>query len=84
MDDPAAIVLDLRGLRCPQPVLRTRKRLRALLADTVLLVETTDPLAAIDLPNLVRETGDLLLGVDRQDDVTVFRIRTRPAVEFSG
>ena len=39
------------------------------------MVECTDPLAEIDIPNLVRETGDALEASARQDEVLVFRIR---------
>jgi tRNA 2-thiouridine synthesizing protein A len=44
-----------------------------------LVVECTDPLAEIDIPNLVRETGDTLEGKTRYHDVLVFRIRKRSA-----
>jgi tRNA 2-thiouridine synthesizing protein A len=40
-----------------------------------LVVECTDPLAEIDIPNLVRETGDSLEEKARRGDVLVFRIR---------
>ncbi|MGU3538538.1 sulfurtransferase TusA family protein [Methylobacterium sp. A54F] len=52
--------LDLSGLKCPLPVLRTRKALRGLPAGARLVVTTTDPLAGLDIPNLVREEGDRL------------------------
>jgi tRNA 2-thiouridine synthesizing protein A len=68
-------VVDLRGLKCPLPALRTRKALSRLAPGALLVVECTDPLAEIDIPNLVRETGDALEGTARQDDVLVFRIR---------
>jgi tRNA 2-thiouridine synthesizing protein A len=70
-------VIDLRGLKCPLPALRTRKALSRLAPGALLVVECTDPLAEIDIPNLVRETGDALEGTARQDDVLVFRIRRR-------
>jgi len=38
-------------------------------------VECTDPLAAIDIPNLVRETGDILEENVHRDGVLIFRIR---------
>jgi len=69
--------IDLRGLKCPLPALRTRKVLLRLPADDVLVVECTDPLAEIDIPNLVRETGDILETTARRDDVLIFRIRKR-------
>ncbi len=66
VEAPARIDLDLSGLKCPLPVLRTRKALRALKSGDRLQVTCTDPLAAIDLPNLLRETGDTR--VDRRLD----------------
>jgi molybdenum cofactor guanylyltransferase len=60
VEAPSRIDLDLSGLKCPLPVLRTRKALRALKSGERLQVTCTDPLAAIDLPNLLRETGDTL------------------------
>lgn len=67
--------LDLRGLRCPLPALKTRKALRGLAAGDRLTVECTDPLSGIDIPNLIRETGDVLESEARAADVFVFRIR---------
>jgi len=67
--------LDLRGLKCPLPALRTRKALRTAAPGDEILVECTDPLARIDIPNLVRQTGDTIEGEDQRDDVLIFRIR---------
>ena len=69
--------LNLRGLKCPLPALRTRKALSGLPADDILVVECTDPLASIDIPNLLRQTGDVLEDTTRADDVITFRIRKR-------
>lgn len=55
------IELDLSGLKCPLPVLRTRKALLSMKPGDQLRVICTDPLAGIDVPNLVREVGDTLL-----------------------
>jgi len=67
--------INLRGLKCPLPALRTRKALKAMAGGEVILVECTDPLAAIDIPNLVNQTGDVLEGTERADGVLRFRIR---------
>ena len=67
--------LDLRGLRCPLPALKTRKALTRLAAGDRLVVECTDPLATIDIPNLLRETGDVLEGNTNTPGLFVFRIR---------
>ena len=69
------IRLDLAGLKCPLPVLRTRKALRQLAQGCVLEVACTDPMAAIDIPNMVRESGDSLLDLRRDPDALVFRIQ---------
>lgn len=71
----SCVRLDLRGLRCPLPALKTRKALAGLAPDMLLSVECTDPLAAIDIPNLLRETGDALISQAKEGDVLVFVIR---------
>jgi tRNA 2-thiouridine synthesizing protein A len=67
--------LNLRGLKCPLPALKVRKALTRLAAGDRLVAECTDPLAAIDIPNLIRETGDAIEDTRQDDDVLVFRIR---------
>jgi tRNA 2-thiouridine synthesizing protein A len=67
--------LDLRGLKCPLPVLRTAKALRGLAPGEGLSVRCTDPMAAIDIPNLLRERGDHLDQMLRDDGVLIFEIR---------
>ena len=52
--------LDPRGLNCPLPALRTRKMLSRLAYGYRLSVKCTDPLAVIDIPHRLRETGDTL------------------------
>ena len=66
--------IDLRGLKCPLPALRTRKALRALPAGGTLVVTCTDPMAAFDIPNLVREEGARLDAAERAGRTLRFRI----------
>jgi len=54
----AQTTLDLTGLKCPLPALKTRKALRSLKPGDRLEVHCTDPLSVIDIPALIRETGD--------------------------
>jgi tRNA 2-thiouridine synthesizing protein A len=68
---------DLRGLKCPLPVLRTRKALAGMGRGDILVVTCTDPLAGIDIPNLLRETGDALEETRNEARVMTFRIRKR-------
>jgi len=69
------IPLDLRGLKCPLPVLRVRKALIAARAGSLLVVYCTDPMATIDLPNLARETGALIERQGDADGALIFHIR---------
>ena len=80
MSEQAEIRLDLRGLKCPMPALKTRAALARLGAGDVLVVECTDPLAGIDIPHMLRETGDLLEAQQRTGTAIIFRIRRGPTM----
>ena len=66
--------LDLSGLKCPLPALKTRKALKLLAPGDRLEVRCTDPLAVIDIPHVVIVAGDRLEGIERSDGTMVFRI----------
>jgi tRNA 2-thiouridine synthesizing protein A len=69
--------INLRGLKCPLPALRARKALAGLKAGDLLIAECTDPLTAVDIPNLANQTGDKLESSSREGEALVFRIRKR-------
>lgn len=54
-------IYDLRGLNCPLPVLKAKRRLADLNPGDVLWLETTDPLAVIDIPAFCQEAGHKLI-----------------------
>ena len=66
--------LDLRGLRCPLPVLKARKALREIPVGGVLVLECTDPLTVIDIPHFVNENGHRLSGQENREGIFVFSI----------
>lgn len=66
---------DLRGLKCPLPVLKTRRRLTTMRVGEELLIETSDPLAVIDIPHFCREGGHELLQSEKTDAGHRFLIR---------
>ena len=68
-------LIDLSGLKCPLPALRTRKALLRLPAGHSIEVHSTDPLAMIDVPNAVREAGGLLEAQHRDGATCIFIIR---------
>ena len=72
--------LDLTGLKCPLPALKTRKALRGIRPGERLEVRCTDPLASIDIPNLINETGDRLEATERDGDHIIFLIAKAEAV----
>jgi tRNA 2-thiouridine synthesizing protein A len=72
LDEPD--LLDLKGLKCPLPVLRTRKALRSLAPGARLWVEATDPLSALDIPNFCREDGHALIESGESEGVRRFLI----------
>jgi len=66
VDEPAQRY-DLRGLNCPLPVLKARKRLAGMPAGSLVWLETTDPLAVIDIPAFCAESGHRLVRTETQD-----------------
>ncbi|CCD95752.1 conserved hypothetical protein [Bradyrhizobium sp. ORS 375] len=64
----------MTGLKCPLPALKTRKALQSLRGGERLEVCCTDPLAVIDIPNLIRETGDRVEIVERSEHSILFLI----------
>lgn len=67
--------LDATGLRCPLPVLKARKALKALDAGEVLTVRATDPAAVKDFRAFCGETAHEF--VESSEDGDEFRIAIR-------
>lgn len=56
-----AEIYDLRGLNCPLPVLKAKRRLTDMAPGSRLWLETTDPLAVIDIPAFCQDAGHRLV-----------------------
>lgn len=69
-------VIDARGHRCPVPSLRLRRALAAAGAGEVLTLLATDPMARIDVPHLLGETGGRVLEIAEADGVLTIRVET--------
>jgi tRNA 2-thiouridine synthesizing protein A len=75
-------LLDARGLICPLPVLKARKKLLGMQAGDILQVMATDAAAVADFALFCEETGHHLLSVTQDGGVFVFQLRrARLAVE---
>ncbi|HEY3916752.1 MAG TPA: sulfurtransferase TusA family protein [Stellaceae bacterium] len=59
MADP--LIVDTKGMKCPLPVLKARKALKALAPGAVMQVLATDPGAVEDFKHFCRTTGARLL-----------------------
>jgi tRNA 2-thiouridine synthesizing protein A len=68
-------ILDVKGLKCPLPVLRAKKALAALAPGSTLDVEATDPAALKDFPAFCDMTGHVLVETRTDGDVYRFTIR---------
>ena len=67
--------LDARGLKCPEPLLRVRHRVRAMQPGETLLVEATDPSTERDLANFCRFLDHTMVRAERDADVFRFLLR---------
>jgi len=69
--------LDVRGLNCPLPILRTKKALAGLSSGQVLRVQATDPGAVKDFQAFAKQTGNELISHDEADKVFIFFMRKK-------
>ncbi len=70
-------ILDVKGMSCPLPVLRTNKILRGLSGGARLRVLATDRAAVADMQAFCRETGHALLAMSEDAGVFSFVIRKK-------
>lgn len=73
MDDP--IEIDTRGMLCPLPVLRLRKRLEALPPGSLVELAATDRASWIDVPHFCAGAGHELIAMREVAGVLYYRIR---------
>jgi tRNA 2-thiouridine synthesizing protein A len=69
-----AVVIDVRGLKCPLPVLKAARRMRGHRSGDRFLLLTDDPMAAVDVPHFCREDGHRLLATSREGEALRFEI----------
>jgi tRNA 2-thiouridine synthesizing protein A len=67
-------IIDVRGLKCPLPVLKAERRMRPHPTGTRFLVIATDPMAAIDVPHFCNENGHRLVADTREGTELRFEI----------
>jgi len=70
-----ATVLDVKGLNCPLPILRTKKALRDVAVNATLTVIATDPGSVKDMEAFCRQTGNALLSWTDEAGTFTFHIK---------
>lgn len=75
------VVLDVRGQRCPLPVIALARRARDLPAGAVVVVLATDPAARLDVPAWARMRGHEVVSIEESGGVeesgTTYRLAVR-------
>jgi len=68
-------ILDCRGLKCPLPVLKARKRLQGMGVGETLVVLADDPMAPLDLEHLAQEDAHTLVEITEASDHFIAQLR---------
>ena len=70
--------LDLRGLKCPLPAMKTQVAVGAMAPGDRLVVLATDPMSAIDVPHAATGSGGSLVRQTRDGALLTFEIEKSP------
>lgn len=74
---PANVTLDVSGLKCPMPILRTKKALATMNSGDILKIYATDPATREDFAAFARQTGHTLLSLNEADGILVFYLKRK-------
>lgn len=69
--------IDARGLKCPLPILRTKKALNDMKSGEVVRIVATDPGSVRDFEAFSRQTGNALLEHGASDGTFWFLLKRR-------
>ena len=69
--------IDARGLLCPLPVLKLRKRLKSVPVGGVVELWADDPAAIVDVPHFCDEAGHELVSQDDKTEHAVYRVKKK-------
>ncbi len=69
--------LDVKGLNCPLPILRTKKALAEMETGQVLRVQATDPGSVKDFAAFAKQTGNELLEQNEKNRVFEFCLKRK-------
>jgi len=69
--------LDVKGLNCPLPILRTKKTLAEMETGQILRVQATDPGSLKDFPAFAKQTGNELVEQNEENKVFEFYLKRK-------
>ena len=75
MNQAITLELDLTGLTCPMPLLKTKQALNRLAAGAIIKVVATDPASQRDFQVFAEQSGNELLSSERLDDRFVYLLK---------
>jgi len=75
MSDQVDIELDLSGLHCPMPLLKTRQALNKMQSGMTIRVISTDPGSERDFQVFSRQSGIALEKFEKRDNHFIYRLR---------
>ncbi len=67
--------LDVRGLNCPLPILKTKKAINSMASGQTIHVLATDPGSVLDFKAFAAQSGNVLLESSESSGVFSFLIR---------
>jgi len=67
--------IDLKGLPCPQPVIKVSKGIKEIQVGQVLEAVTTDPGSLADFPAWARTSGNEILKTEQESGTIKFWIK---------
>lgn len=67
--------IDLKGLACPQPVIKVSKGIKEIEVGQILEAVTTDPGSLADFPAWARTSGNEILKMEQESGLIRFFIK---------
>ena len=74
-DQTSAMVLDLKGLLCPMPIIKMAKAIKDVQVGETMEAFATDPGVMADIPAWCRTTGNELVTLEKLDKQFHFIVR---------
>lgn len=69
--------LDLSGLECPLPILKTKKKLNEIQSGDIINIVCTDPGSQRDFEAFARQTGHQLLESKNDNNFFQFKLKKK-------